>query len=197
MDYLPVFLNLKNQPCLVVGGGELAEGKISLLLKAGADIKVVAPKLSTSLAALENKGKFSYSSEAFVESMLDGCKLVIAATDDEQLRETVSTLAKEKNTPVNVVDCPKLCSFTMPSIIDRSPVLIAVSTGGASPTLARIIRAKLEAMLPQSYGRLATLINEFREQGKSSSRSREERRRFCLNSKTKKANLANRFHKRR
>lgn len=178
MEYLPVFLRVTQQPCLVVGGGESAEGKISILLRAQADVKVVAAELKPSLGRLADKGKIDHLSTVFTPDLLKDCSLVIVATEDQKLQQEVADAAKQFGIPVNVVDCPELCTFAMPSIIDRDPLIIAVSTSGTSPTLSRILRAKLEAMLPQSYGRLAALINEFRERGKQSGRTREQRRRF-------------------
>ncbi len=178
MDYLPVFLDIKNQKCLVLGGGESAEGKISLLLKAGANVTVIAHSLRDSLAVLAENGRIEHYSRNFTADDFEGCRIVIVAEEDEAIRKEATSIAAQKNIPLNVVDCPELCTFTMPSIIDRSPVLIAVSTGGSSPTLARLIRSKLEAMLPQAYGRLATLISEFREKAKALNRDREEKRQF-------------------
>ncbi|MCG8336786.1 MAG: siroheme synthase CysG [Proteobacteria bacterium] len=178
MDYLPVFLNIKNQNCLVLGGDETAESKISLLLRAGAKVTVIAPSLKESLSVLATNGEFTHHARAFTPEDFDGKRIVIVADEDDTIRKEATAITTEKNIPVNVVDCPELCTFTMPSIIDRSPVLIAVSTGGASPTLARLIRAKLEAMLPQAYGRLATLISEFRIKAKELNRDREEKRKF-------------------
>jgi uroporphyrin-III C-methyltransferase/precorrin-2 dehydrogenase/sirohydrochlorin ferrochelatase len=178
MEFLPVFLDIKDQFCLVLGGGESAESKSALLLKAGAKVKVIAPKLGKSLANLVATGKIVHQSDPFKPSDFNNCRLVIVAEEDETIRKDAVAIACQKNIPVNVVDCPELCTFTMPSIIDRSPVLIAVSTGGTSPTLARLIRAKLEAMLPQAYGRLAALVNEFRENAKMLNKSRDEKRQF-------------------
>ncbi len=178
MDYLPVFLNIKNQNCLVLGGDETAESKISLLLRAGAKVTVIAPSLKESLSVLATNGEFTHHARGFTPEDFDGKRIVIVADEDDTIRKEATAITTEKNIPVNVVDCPELCTFTMPSIIDRSPVLIAVSTGGASPTLARLIRAKLEAMLPQAYGRLATLISEFRIKAKELNRDREEKRKF-------------------
>ncbi len=178
MDYLPIFFNVTDQICLVVGGGDSAKGKISLLLKAGARVKVIAPTLSSDIDELKNKQLISHQSEPFSGENLHNCKLVIVASDDAEVRKTVSELARGKNIPLNVVDCPELCTVTMPSIVDRSPLLVAVSTGGASPTLARIIRSRLEAMLPQSYGRLAILVGRYREKARALNKNRHERRNF-------------------
>ena len=160
MDYLPIFLNIKGKNCLVVGGGEISFRKASVLAQAGAVVKVVSPTLCKSFEALPATGYFA---ERFQSSHLDNIYLVIAATDDAAVNEQVSREAKQRNIPVNVVDNPELCSFIMPAILDRSPLLVAFSTGGASPVLARLMRGRLEALIPQSYGRLAAFAERFRD----------------------------------
>ncbi len=181
MDFLPIFIDLKTRPCLVVGGGEVAARKVSLLRKAGARVHVVAPELCRELAELAQAGEIEHSPRRFQTQDLDGQTLVIAATDQESVNAQVSELAKARNLPVNVVDQPELCGFIMPSIIDRSPVQIAISTGGASPVLARLLRTRLESYLPAAYGRLAKLVDGFREQVKKRFPSTELRRRFWEN----------------
>ncbi len=175
MNFLPVFLNIKNQPCLVVGAGNIAARKIELLLKAGALVKVVALEISEAVRELTS---IQCESRSFEDSDLDNVVLVITATDDHALNIRVSKLARQKSIPVNVVDNPELCSFITPSIIDRDPVQIAISTGGASPVLARQIRTKLESSIPASYGELARLIDGYRQSVKSCFPNVEERRRF-------------------
>jgi uroporphyrin-III C-methyltransferase / precorrin-2 dehydrogenase / sirohydrochlorin ferrochelatase len=160
MDFLPVFLNIKNQPCLVVGGGTVAVRKAALLLQAGAKLRIVAPQLDESFELPQGS---EYLAKRFQPSHLDGMTLVIAATDDAAVNEQVSREAKERNIPVNVVDNPELCSFIMPAILDRSPLVVAFSTGGASPVLARMMRGRLEALIPHAYGRLAAFAERFRE----------------------------------
>ncbi len=167
MEFLPIFMNVRGQRCLVVGGGEVAERKASLLLQAGATITMVSPALTDDLKALADGGKLQYKPGEFCEADLDEVALVIAATDDEVVNRTVSELAKARQLPVNVVDNPDLCSFILPSIIDRSPVQIAVSTGGASPVLARLLRAQLESTIPSAYGRLASMVDGFRDKVKA------------------------------
>jgi uroporphyrin-III C-methyltransferase/precorrin-2 dehydrogenase/sirohydrochlorin ferrochelatase len=160
MDYLPVFLDLRNKPCLVVGGGTVAMRKAALLAQAGATLRVVAPQLDE---AFELPHGSEYLAERFRPAHLDGMTLAIAATDEAVTNEMVSLEAKQRNLPVNVVDNPALCSFIMPAILDRSPLVVAFSTGGASPVLARMMRGKLEALIPQAYGRLAAFAERFRD----------------------------------
>ena len=166
MDFLPVFLNLKGRPCAVIGGGEVAVRKVALLLEAGAQVAVYAPAICGSLGRWVKEGKVRHVGKEFRPEMLDGCVLAIAATDDTAVNRQVSEAAKARNIPVNIVDQPDLCTFIMPSIIDRSPVVVAVSTGGASPVLARLIRARLETLIPAGYGQLATLVSRFRDKVK-------------------------------
>ena len=178
MDYLPAFLNIKGRPCLIVGGGEVAARKAGLLLRAGAKLKVVAPEIGGDMADLAKSAVVSVEQRAFVPDDLLGPSLVIAATDDAALNLQVSDLARNNGLPVNVVDQPDLCTFIMPSIVDRSPVLVAVSTGGASPVLARLIRARLETLIPSGFGQLALLAREFRDEVKKRIKESGMRRRF-------------------
>lgn len=178
MDFLPIFLNLKKRPCVVIGGGEVASRKISLLLDAGAEVTVYAPELGDTIRRWVGEGKIKHVAQEFRREMLDGCVLVIAATDDRAVNQRVSEVAKVRGIPVNVVDQPDLCTFIMPSIIDRSPVTIAVSTGGRSPVLARLIRARLETLIPSGYGRLAKLVATFRDQVKQTFKHPPRRRQF-------------------
>ena len=178
MDFLPIFTNIQNQPCLVVGGGEVAARKVSLLLKAGANVSVVSPQLGRELAEMAEAGKITHIARDFEDGDIETPVLVIAATDNKAVNERVSQLAKERRIQVNVVDNPALCSFIMPSIVDRSPVQIAISTGGASPVLARMIRTKLEGCIPAAYGRLGALVAKFREKVKAKFKDVDQRRAF-------------------
>ncbi|RJQ48232.1 MAG: uroporphyrinogen-III C-methyltransferase [Gammaproteobacteria bacterium] len=178
MDFLPVFLNIRGKPCLIAGGGEVAVRKARLLLRAGARVSVAAPALGSSLQELAAQGKITHHAREVSAHDLNECALVIAATDDHAVNQRVSELAAQKNIPVNVVDNPALCSFIMPSIVDRSPVLIAVSSGGAAPALTRLLRARLETLIPAAYGRLAALAAEFRGKVKQRFEKPEQRRRF-------------------
>lgn len=178
MDYFPVFLDLKQRRCLLVGGGEVATRKGRLLTKAGAILRVVAPDISAELRELVAQHHGDIDQREYQTSDMNDCVLVVAATDDEQLNEKISLDAKAKNLPVNVVDSPALCTYITPAIIDRSPLIIAVSSGGESPVLARLIRAKLETLIPTTYGKLAQLASRWREQVKSTFNDTDQRRRF-------------------
>jgi len=159
MDFLPIFINIKGRSCLVVGGGEVAQRKASVLLDAGASVKAVAPEFSEAFIGLPGVERVV---ERFQPGHLDGAVLVIAATDDSAVNQDVSREARARNIPVNVVDNPDLCTFIMPSILDRSPLMVAFSSGGASPVLARMLRGKLETMIPQGYGRLTAFCARLR-----------------------------------
>lgn len=176
MDYLPIFFDIREQPCLVVGGGEVAARKCALLLRAGARVTVLAPALDTAFDADLAAARVTHRAARFRDEDLAGFVLAIAATDDDTVNRAVAAAAKLRRIPVNVVDQPTLCSFIMPSIIDRAPVIVAVSSGGASPVLARLLRARLETLIPAGYGRLAALAAVFRDQVKVRFKPAERRR---------------------
>ncbi len=178
MQALPIFFNIKNRHCVVIGGGDVAMRKVSMLLKASAAITLYSPEICHELQDLVSAEKIKYVQANFEPTQLQGACMVIAATDDEAVNEAVSLAAKAQNIPVNVVDAPALCTFTMGSIIDRSPVVIAISSEGNAPVLARYIRAKIETMLPATYGRIADIAGEFREQVKAKFGTTQARRIF-------------------
>ena len=178
MSYLPIFFSTVDKPCLVVGGGEVAVRKVRQLLNVKADVIVVAPALCNELSGMYAEGEIRHAQREFEEGDLSECVLVIAATDDEEVNERISVLAQQQRIPVNVVDNPALCTFIVPSIVERGPVKIAISTGGASPVLARLLRARLETIIPSAYGRLAELMQKFRAQAKEKFPNIRQRRRF-------------------
>ena len=178
MDFLPICLNIKNKTCLVVGAGEVATRKIMLLLQAGAKVSVVSPELDTTLKEYLVHGKIKFCAESFQPEQLENIVLVIAATNDQVTNRLVSEAAQQRQIPVNVVDAPDLCTFIMPSIVDRSPLLISVSSGGQSPVLARLLRAQLEIMIPVAYARLAAMAGKFRQHVKQHFTHPEKRRIF-------------------
>ena len=178
MQFLPIFFDIQGKSCLVVGGNEIAARKTALLLQAGALVTVLAPKLAAAFADLTPQDRLIHHPGAFEVHLLQNISLVISADADEALNRSVSQAAKTQHIPVNVVDTPALCSFILPSIIDRSPILVAVSSGGASPVLARMLRARLETLIPSAYGRLATLAGQFRGAVKQRFTRSENRRIF-------------------
>jgi uroporphyrin-III C-methyltransferase/precorrin-2 dehydrogenase/sirohydrochlorin ferrochelatase len=178
MNYLPIFADVRNKLCLVVGGGEVAKRKAGVLLEAGAKVRVVAPQIDPALASQKNVEAIVARFDA---KHLDGVTLVIAATDDREVNKQVSKLAQARNIPVNVVDDPELCSFIMPAILDRSPLMVAFSSGGASPVLTRMMRGKLETMIPQNISRLAGFAERFRERVKQRVTNPVKRRIFWEN----------------
>ncbi len=178
MDFFPIFLDIRSKRCLVVGGGGVAERKTASLLKSGADVILVSPKLTPNLTTWRDMGQLSHHNREFLDRDLDGSHLVIAATDAPEVNRRISELAGAQRIPVNVVDQPELCSFILPSVIDRSPVVAAISTGGASPVLARLIRSRLESLIPAGYGRLADLCCRFRQRVKETFANPADRKRF-------------------
>lgn len=167
MEFLPLFHNLRGSQVLVVGGGEIALRKSRLIAEAGAVLRVVAPEIEPQLRELVERSGGHLILRGYSVEDLDGCVLIIAATDDEPLNAQVSRDARQRCVPVNVVDAPALCSVIFPAIVDRSPLVIAVSSGGDAPVLARLIRAKLETWIPSTYGQLAGLAARFRTQVKN------------------------------
>ena len=178
MEYFPIFMRLRNEPCLLVGGGEVAVRKARLLLSAGARLTVVSPLLVNELAALATSGEITHIAARFVPEQVGGQRLVIAATNDRTVNRLVSDTAQALGIPVNVVDDPELSSYITPAIVDRSPLVIAISTGGGVPVLARLMRARLESMIPAGFGYLAGFASRFREQVKARFSNVEERRAF-------------------
>lgn len=178
MRFLPIFMNIREKACLVVGGGQVAARKVYLLHRAGGRVMVIAPQLCEELQRWHAAGDIAYIDKKIEEADIEQQAIIIAATNDANVNETVSKWAQLRGIPVNVVDNPGLCSFIMPSIIDRDPVQIAISTGGASPVLARLLRAKLETFIPAAYGRLAKLVERFRERAKQRFSGSNQIRRF-------------------
>lgn len=176
MQFLPLFHNLQDRPVLVIGGGEVALRKARLLSDAGAVLRVVAPEIRSELQELAGPGGIFL--RGYASSDLQGVALVIAATDDVPLNARISAEAQALGIPVNVVDAPALCSVIFPAIVDRSPLIVAVSSGGDAPVLARLIRAKIETWIPATYGQLANLGKRFRERVKQLFPDVQQRRVF-------------------
>ena len=178
MEYLPISLDVAAKPCLVVGGGTIALRKLNALLRAGARVVLVAPEVAPPLRPLIAGKEVTHRKGVFSPGDLEGMRLVVAATDDPQANLEVARAAEARGIPVNVVDQPRAGTFIMPSVIDRSPVVVAVSTEGASPVLARLIRTRLESLIPAGYGRLADLCGRYRDAVKRRFAVPADRRRF-------------------
>lgn len=178
MDYLPLFFDLREQWCLLVGGGAVATRKARLLSKAGARIRVVAPDIEAELEALALASGGECLKSTYAPESLQDCVLVVSATDDEAVNKTVADDCRARRLPVNVVDSPALCTVITPAIVDRNPLLIGISSGGEAPVLARLVRTQLEQSLPGAYGRLASLASRFRQRVKHAFSDQEQRRRF-------------------
>jgi len=166
VKFLPIFMNIKNHPCLVVGGGQVAARKIFMLIRAGGKVTVISPELSSEVVKLADNAEITHLKAGFKSGDVGNYRIVIAATSSRKVNQAVYEEASAKNIPVNVVDTPDLCSFITPSIIDRDPVQIAISTGGASPVLARLLRSKLETFIPAAYGKLGKLVESYRDRVK-------------------------------
>ena len=163
MDYLPIFVDLRDRLVVVVGGGVVAHRKIEHLLKAHARVRVVSPQLCADLALYRDLGRIDYRPLLFSPGLIEGATLVVAATDDVDVNDAVAVAARERGVLVNVVDDGPRCTFIFPAIVDRSPLIVAVGTTGSSPTLARRVRTQIEALLPARLGRLAEFAARWRE----------------------------------
>lgn len=178
MDYLPLFHKVQGRDVLLVGGGEMALRKARLLLDTGATLRVVAPCISDELQALVAAKQGQCLVREYQDTDMQGCCLVLATTDQSDVNAAVSVQAKAQGIPVYAVGAPELSSFIFPAIVDRSPLVIAVSSAGQAPVLARLARAKIETWLPASYGHLAGLAAKFRDQVKALLPNVQPRRAF-------------------
>ena len=164
MDFFPLFMDLNSRVCVVVGGGEVACRKAAQLSRAGARLRVVAENYLPELEELLTSQNGELIAGSFSPAKLEGAVLVVAATDNKEVNKQVFMAAQASSTPVNVVDQPDLCTFIMPSVVNRNPVLVAVSTSGSSPVLARKLKEQIESIVPERTGELATLLKQYREQ---------------------------------
>lgn len=177
MNTIPLFFKLENRPVLIVGGGEVAHRKAELLLKAGANVTIISPEFDERFFT-HNQTHLTLIEQAYDKQFLTNQTLVISATDDETVNQQVYQDCQSLNIPVNVVDNPPLCTFIFPAIIDRDPITVAVSSAGKAPVLARLLRAKLETVIPPQYGELAGLAGKFRDKVKQTLPNITARRKF-------------------
>ena len=164
MKYFPFFLQLDKLPCLIIGGGDVAERKIDLLIKANADITIVSIEFTNYILEVAKKNNIKCITQKYSDNILkeNKYKFVIAATNNVSLNEKIARDCDKQNIIINVVDQPEICDFIFPSILERGDITVAVSTGGASPVLARVLRTKLETMVPSNYGKLAEIVSKNR-----------------------------------
>jgi uroporphyrin-III C-methyltransferase/precorrin-2 dehydrogenase/sirohydrochlorin ferrochelatase len=181
MNYFPMFFDLTALKVLVVGGGEVALRKVALLERSGASITLVAPEVLPELQERAAAGKIILATREFVPNDLDGARLVIVATSRRAVNRWIASLSEARRIPVNVVDDREASRFIVPAIIDRDPVLVAISTGGTSPVLARRLRERLEAVIPKKIGELAVWLRALRHGARRRLASTNERRRFFEN----------------
>jgi len=178
MQYFPAFFDLTAQKVLIVGGGEVALRKLALLTRSGAKVTVVAPKMLPEFSEQAAAGKITAVSREFVPDDLDGARLVIVATARRAVNRWIAALSEARGIPVNVVDDREASRFIVPALIDRDPVLVAISTGGASPVLARRLRERLEALIPKRFGELALWLQALRRAARWRLRDTDVRRRY-------------------
>lgn len=178
MDQLPVFFNVKDRQVAVVGGGVAAARKMESALQAGARVTVFAATLCDEFDALRTDANFNTEPRELRSEDLERFVLLYCASDDLAENHKAHALARAAHVPCNVVDMPDLCDFTMPSIVDRSPVVIAISTAGTSPILGRMIKARLETLLPASYGQVAAFVGRCRKKVADALTDSRQRRRF-------------------
>lgn len=160
--YYPMMLDIKGRTCVVVGGGDVAARKVEMLVECGAVVKAVAPRLDASLNPLIDSGKLIHINGEYAKGHLKGAALAIGATDNEKVNRAVYDDAVEIGIPVNIVDVPEICNFIVPSVVERGDLIIAISTSGKSPAMAKNIRRKLEKEFGQEYEDILKLLGDIR-----------------------------------
>ncbi|MCX7923579.1 MAG: bifunctional precorrin-2 dehydrogenase/sirohydrochlorin ferrochelatase [Clostridia bacterium] len=163
MPVFPLFINLKNKKCIVIGGGNVAERKIEALLEFNADITVISPKITTKLNEMHKEQRFTLIREEYRKGMLQGAFLVIAGTSDNSLNELIYKEATDKGIFVNVVDCPGKCTFIFPSLVRREDLVVGISTSGGYPALSKRIREEIEKLLPETFGTALDILKKYRK----------------------------------
>ncbi len=162
MKYYPAFWNITGKKCVVVGGGEVAQRKVKRLLESGAKVFVISPRLTSELTRLSGENIISHIAEEYSGEQIYGAALVIGATDDEKTNAAISSDARSKGIPVNIVDDPQKCDFILPSLVERGDLTIAIGTGGKSPALARHLREELESQYGKEYEIFLNILGSLR-----------------------------------
>lgn len=178
MRYYPIFLDIKGKPCVVIGGGNVAERKVLSLLDAGAQVLVISPKLTPALKKLANKKKIGYCPKAYEKGNLKGFFLAYSATNDQKVNRDVFNEAKRQGVLLNVVDVPELCNFIVPSVVERGDLLIAISTSGKSPAMAKKIRQQLEKEFGREYAVFLDIMGKIRDKVLTRSKESDKNKRL-------------------
>lgn len=181
MDFYPIMVDIRNRPCTVIGGGAIAERKVAALLASGACVKVISPALTAKMREWSDQGQIAVLSRSYQEGDLADTFLTISATDSVNVNKAVALEANRRQLLLNVVDMPQLCNFIVPAVMQQGPLVIAVSTGGTSPAVARKVRQELEGMFGPEYGVFLTMLGKLREQVKNSFETQVERQQFWEN----------------
>ena len=178
MEHLPIFLDINGKRTLVVGGGVIAARKADLLLRAGSDVTIVAPELGDELKLLKETHVFNHKTGSLTAEDLKGCVVAFGTSDDDTVNDELCELAASAGVMVNVSDKTESCDFIMPAVVDRTPLLVAISSGGTSPLLVRMLKARFETTIPAAYGRLAEFAGSYRDKIKVLIPNLTRRRRF-------------------
>lgn len=165
MAYFPFFVEIEGQRCVIAGGGTVAWRKVEVLSDYGPEIVVISSEMTEGIVQAEKKsgGKIKLWYREFEDGDLEAADFVVAATDDEALNRRISMLCKERRIPVNVVDVKEECSFIFPSLIKENDIVVGISTGGSSPTIAQFLKRKFQAAIPKGFGELAGQLGSYRE----------------------------------
>lgn len=180
-NYYPMFFNMEKKKCTVVGGGNVGERKVKLLLESKCKVTVISPFLTDYLSEISEEKKIEHIKKEYDKSDLKGSFIVIAATDSPKVNRLIYRDCEELNIPVNITDAPELCDFIVPATLKRGPLTITVSTDGNSPALSRQIRMKLEELFGEEYGKLALLMGNIREKVKKEIKEEKNRKKFWHN----------------
>ena len=179
MSYLPLFIDTAGKACLIVGGGKIASRKLVPVLKSKMSVTIISPDIIDEIKENTiNVKNFKYIQRKFVESDINNQFLVVAATNDKKNNSLIAKIAKEKNILVNIAEDSLSGDTLIPSVVDRNPIKIAISSGGASPILTRLVKTKLEAVIPYSFSKLAEIMMEYRDKVKNSFVKITDRRNF-------------------
>ena len=162
-SFYPLFLDISNKLCIVLGGGKIAERKVTMLLKFNATVRLISPKITANLSKLSKSGRISVLERDYRNGDLNGATLIFAATNRKMINNKIKKEAEARGIPVNVVDDPGLCDFIVPSIVQKAPITIAISTSGSLPSLSKKLRKEISKCMTKEYIKYGRIMAEFRE----------------------------------